>query len=253
MQTTAYHDKFTFAASAGVEYTIAMASSAFDTWLVLKDPANAVVAQDDDGGGGTNSKIVFAPRAAGTYTVETTSYAAKATGAYTVSLAAGAGPAPTTGPAELVTNGGFESGVTGWTQSATAIVNNSTAAPAASGSYKATMLGKGVSGSAYLYQAPAFPTSGGDRTLRFKLRIRSDEDTSYAYDKLTVRVMDSSNTLLQTLATFSNVNKTTYANYQVVTLTIPASLAAAGNMLRFNATEDSMVATAFYVDDVSIQ
>jgi hypothetical protein len=247
VRTSSHHDKFTFTASPGVQYTITMSSTAFDTWLVLKDPSGATSAQDDDGNGGTNSRIVYTPTVGGTFTVEATSFNAGATGAYTVSLAGSGG-----GGAELIANGGFESGDVGWSRSTASIITNSASAPAFAGAWKATLLGRGTTASASLHQAPSFPATGSTRTLRFYLRMTTQEDTSAVYDKLYVRITNSSNATLTTLARITNVDQATYATYALVTLTIPAGYAVAGNRLRFYAVEDSMLATAFYIDNVSI-
>ncbi|MCY4507423.1 MAG: PPC domain-containing protein, partial [Acidobacteria bacterium] len=66
---------FTLGQAGPVE--IDMVSSAFDTWLTLREGAGVagrLVVSDDDGGQGTNSRI-GTPLSAGTYTIEATSYA----------------------------------------------------------------------------------------------------------------------------------------------------------------------------------
>ncbi|MCC6743454.1 MAG: hypothetical protein IT175_06300, partial [Acidobacteria bacterium] len=47
-------------------------------------------------------------------------------------------------------------------------------------------------------------------------------------------------------------NKTTYANWVQVTVTVPSS-ALANYRISFDATEDVSLQTTFYVDGVSIQ
>lgn len=83
--------------------------------------------------------------------------------------------------------------------------------------------------------------------------MTTEEDTSAAYDKLYVRIANSSNSTLTTLARITNVDQASYANYRLVTLTIPAGYAVAGNRLRFYAVEDEILATTFYIDNVPIQ
>ena len=121
------------------------------------------------------------------------------------------------------------------------------------GTYKAQQLGRGTTTSTTFYQAPAFPSTGSTRTLRFYLRMSSAEGTSTAYDYLRVRIKSSSGSTLSTLGTYSNVNKNTYAGWVLVTLSIPSSYAVSGNRLYFDASEDSSLQTTFYVDGVSIQ
>jgi Zn-dependent metalloprotease len=244
-----YYDNFTFSATAGTAYTITLTSSAFDTYLYLLS-GTTVLASDDDGNGGTNSKIVYTPSASGTLTIHCTSYSAGATGAYTVSLTGGGTTPPPGG--ELLTNGGFDTGsFSPWTVAANTSLT--TTAPQAGG-YAAKMLGIGSTASTSFSQGAAFPATGATKTLRFYLKISSAETTtSTAYDKLTVRITNSAGTVVSTLATYSNLNKGTYAGWGLVTLTIPASAAVSGNRMSFAATEDSSLQTTFNIDSCSIQ
>ena len=80
--------RFTLGQAGPVE--IDLMSSAFDTWLALRegaDVAGRLVVADDDGGQGTNSRIVT-ELSAGTYTIEATSYAPGVTGAFTLTVTA---------------------------------------------------------------------------------------------------------------------------------------------------------------------
>lgn len=83
-----YTDRYTFNSEPGRLVTIALSSTAFDTYLYLRNPAGTVIKSDDDSGGGTNSRISFTLPAgtAGTYTIEATSYASSRTGAYSLTL-----------------------------------------------------------------------------------------------------------------------------------------------------------------------
>lgn len=86
-----YTDRYTFTANAGQQISIQLSSSAFDTYLYLKDPNGTVIASNDDGGGGTNSRIpassgvlTLPAGSGGTYTIEVTSYYTYSGGAYTL-------------------------------------------------------------------------------------------------------------------------------------------------------------------------
>ena len=68
------------------EVTIDLESGT-DPYLFLLGSDGQVIGEDDDGGEGTNSRIVR-ELAAGTYTVEATTYAAGTTGAFTLSITA---------------------------------------------------------------------------------------------------------------------------------------------------------------------
>ena len=82
---------FTLGQSGSVE--IDLASSAFDTFLALREGAGVagrLVVSDDDGGQGTNSRIAT-ELSAGTYTIEATSYGTGVTGAFTLTATAAGG------------------------------------------------------------------------------------------------------------------------------------------------------------------
>jgi Zn-dependent metalloprotease len=156
---------------------------------------------------------------------------------------------------QLILNGGFELGSAtdwaGWDQMLFFQCISSESAH--QGSRKAGMLGTGTSSTQYLSQAPAFPAVGAGKMLSFYLKISSAEGTTTAHDFLYVRITNASNTTLTTLKTVTNKDKNTYSSYKPVLLPIPAQYAVAGNRLRFYATENSSLATTFYIDDVSIK
>lgn len=84
-----YTDRYSVAATAGQKISLQLSASAFDTYLYLKNPAGSVLMSNDDGGGGTNSRIpassgYYTIPAAGTYTIEVTSYGQWSTGAYSL-------------------------------------------------------------------------------------------------------------------------------------------------------------------------
>jgi hypothetical protein len=85
-------------------------TSAVDSYLFLlsgNGMNGAVIAQDDDSGGSSNARITKA-LAAGTYTVEATTYTAATAGSFSLSV-------QPSGGVNLVTNGGFENLGTGIT------------------------------------------------------------------------------------------------------------------------------------------
>lgn len=84
-----YTDRYTFTATAGQLVAIQLNSSAFDSYLYLRNSSGITVASNDDSGGGSNSRIPvnsgsFTIPAAGTYVIEVTSYVSGRTGAYTL-------------------------------------------------------------------------------------------------------------------------------------------------------------------------
>ena len=84
-------------------------------------------------------------------------------------------------------------------------------------------------------------------TFSFWLHIDTAETTTTtAYDKLTVQVLNSSGTVLGTLATYSNLNHTTGYTQHSFSL---ASYIGQSITLKFTGTEDSSLQTSFVVDD----
>ena len=82
------------------------------------------------------------------------------------------------------------------------------------------------------------------------LNVTSSETTTTTqYDKLAVQVRNTANTVLATLATYSNLNKGT--TYVLRTFDLAAYK---GQTIRIylNGTEDSSLATSFLVDDTSV-
>lgn len=101
-----------------------------------------------------------------------------------------------------------------------------------------------------MYQSVAIPAAAASATLRFWLRVDSDETTTTtAYDTLKVQLRNSSNAVLTTLVTYSNLDKG--SSYVQRTFDVSAWK---GQTVRvyFEGIEGSQVATSFLVDDVSL-
>jgi hypothetical protein len=87
-------------------------------------------------------------------------------------------------------------------------------------------------------------------TLSFYVRIDTAETTTTtAFDTLQVQVRNSANTVLTTLATYSNLNKST--TYVLKTFDVTAFK---GQTIRvyFLGTEDSSLQTSFVIDDTAV-
>ena len=158
----------------------------------------------------------------------------------------GSSTPPPPPPSSGITNGGFENGATGWSQSSSggyAIIDD---ARPRSGSYSGWMAGYN-NASDKLYQTVSVPASGG--TLGFYVYVSTQETSSTSYDYLRVRVYSTSGSLLGTLRTYSNGStKNSWFSGS-------ASLANwAGQTVRiqFDATNDSSYTTSFFVDDVTL-
>ena len=101
-----------------------------------------------------------------------------------------------------------------------------------------------------LCHAVAIPSTATEATLKFYLDVATDETTTtQAYDTLTVQVRNSSNAVLATLATYSNLNAA--GGYSLKSFNL---LAYKGQTVRvyFLGVEGSQVATSFVVDNVSL-
>lgn len=155
-------------------------------------------------------------------------------------------------PQQLLLNPGFESGNNGnWT--ITAGVIDSSASPAArTGSWKAWLCGYGTTHTDYAYQTVTIPSTATSASLSYYLRITSAETTtSVVYDRLQVQVSTNAGSTWTTLATYSNLNKGTYASYLLRSHDLLAYKGLSVRV-RFYATEDSSLQTSFLVDDTAL-
>ena len=151
---------------------------------------------------------------------------------------------------ERVLNGGFESGATSWSGT-TGDIGTWSSYPARTGTKNAWMMGNGRTATESLYQSISIPSTATSATFTFWMRIATAETTtSTAYDKLYVRVRNSAGTTLATLATYSNLNKTT--GYVQKTFDLSAYKGQT-IQIYFYGTEDSSLQTSFVIDDVSVK
>ena len=89
--------------------------------------------------------------------------------------------------------------------------------------------------------------------MTFWLNVTSSETTTTTqYDRLFGEVRNSSGTLLTTLATYSNLNKTTAGNYSQKSFNV-AAYKGQTVRIQFRSTMDSSITTSFRVDDVSVK
>jgi len=155
----------------------------------------------------------------------------------------------TTVSQQLLLNPGFESGAVNWTATA-GVIDNSTGEAPHAGSWKAWLDGYGRTHTDSIYQQVAIPSGVNSATLTLWLHIDSAETTtSVQYDKLQIQIRNSSNTVLATLGTFSNLNKG--SGYSQLTYNLNAYK---GQTIRvyLTATEDNSLQTSFVVDDFAL-
>jgi hypothetical protein len=151
---------------------------------------------------------------------------------------------------QLLGNAGFETGSAAPWVSTAGVVDSSTSEPAHSGSWKAWLDGYGTTHTDSIYQDVTIPSTAASATLTFWLHIDTAETTTTtAYDTLKVQVRNTANTVLATLATYSNLNKNTGYAQKSFDVT-----AYRGQTIRvyFLGTEDSSLQTSFVIDDTAL-
>ncbi|WP_093788134.1 putative Ig domain-containing protein [Actinacidiphila guanduensis] len=186
------------------------------------------------------------PTTAGTSSVTVT--ATDGTGAsgsasftWTVTTSGGGGGGCTV--SQVIANPGFESGTASWTASS-GVIDNSSDAPAHSGSYKAWLDGYGTTHTDTLSQSLTVPSTCTTATLSFYLDVSTEEtSTTTAYDKLTVQAGST------TVATYSNLNAS--SGYVQKTVNLSSQIGKTFT-LKFTGTEDSSLATSFLLDDTAL-
>ena len=182
----------------------------------------------------------------GTSTITVTGVSGSLSHTTTISLTISSSATST----NLIVNGGFETGAASpWTLT-TGVLNNSTAEPAHTGSWDAWLDGYGTTHTDSATQTVTIPSTATTANLVFWLHIDTAETTTTtAFDKLTVQVLNSSNTVLATLGTFSNLNHAT--GYQQHTFSV-LSFKGQTVKIRFTGTEDTSLQTSFVLDDIAL-
>ncbi|WP_141203334.1 hydrolase [Streptomyces griseorubiginosus] len=151
--------------------------------------------------------------------------------------------------AQLLGNNGFESGSTAWTGTS-GVITDSSSESARSGSSYAWLDGYGKATTDTLAQTVTVPSGCTTATLSFYLHVDTAEtSTSTAYDTLKVQVLNSSGTVLGTLATYSNLNAASGYTQRSFSL---ASYAGQTVTLKFTGTEGSTLQTSFVLDDTAL-
>ncbi len=130
------------------------------------------------------------------------------------------------------------------------MITNSSSEAARTGSYKAWLDGYGTATTDTLSQSVSIPSGCTTAALSFYLHIDTAEtSTSTAYDTLKVQVLNSSGTVLSTLATYSNLNAAGGYTQRSFSL---ASYAGQTVTLKFTGVEGSTLQTSFVVDDTAL-
>ena len=185
----------------------------------------------------------------GTYNVIVTGTGGGQTHTTTINLSVTAGSASTQ---QLLGNIGFENGASNplpWTVSAGVLDNSSFQAPH-SGSWKAWLNGYGSIHTDTLRQTATIPSTTTQAVLTYWLHIDTAETTAtIAYDTLKMQVLNSSGTVLATLATYSNLNAA--SGYRQFSFDLTAYKGQT-IQLYLVGVEDQGLKTSFVLDDFAL-
>jgi hypothetical protein len=156
---------------------------------------------------------------------------------------------PTGGCANVIANGGFESGSASWTESSSGGYELIDTTRHHTGSYSAYLAGYNNAVDS-IYQTVSIPAGATSANLSYWSYMTSSEGTGVAYDYMYVEVRSTSGALLGTLKTQSN-RDARGAWLQTSNLNL---LPWKGQTVRvqFRATTDSSLVTSFFVDDVAL-
>jgi pseudomonalisin len=242
-QGSAGNVTITTTVSGGFNSAVALSASGQPTGVTVAFNPTSIAAP----GAGTSTMTitVAATAATGTSTIVVTGTGGGKTHTANVGLTV-----TTSAPQQLLLNPGFESGSVNWVATPAVIGQNGPAEPAHSGTWDAWLDGYGINHTDTLYQQVTIPSTITTATLTFWLHIDTAETTkTTAFDTLNVQVRNSSNTVLATLATFSNLNKNT--GYALHTYDLSAYK---GQTIRVYliGVEDSSLQTSFVVDDFAL-
>jgi len=154
-------------------------------------------------------------------------------------------------PTQILGNTGFENGTNTapWVLTS-GVINNTSGEPPHSGLWDAWLDGYGTTHTDTAAQTVTIPAGKTSATLSYWLHIDTAEAPgSAAYDTLKLQVLNSSGTVLATLATFSNLNAA--AGYQVHTANLKPYIGQKVT-IKFTGSEDYSNQTSFVLDDVTL-
>ncbi len=262
------------AGSYSVTATVQTAAATYSTAGSAGTSGATVTAGTKSATSDTSNNYSISGLAAGTYTVTPTKTGCTFS---PTSLSVTVGPNATgknftatcgsTGQVERLSNGGFET----LTASTNSAPDGSWSRTAYTGTSFNTLIANGTSprtGTDYAYLGvydsasqtvtsanAAIPAGATSATLTLYVSIvTSETTTATAYDKLSVQLVDASTgSVLATLGTLSNLNKTAGATTYALKSYNATAYKGKTVKVRFAATTDSSAATSFRIDDVSLK
>jgi PKD repeat protein len=152
--------------------------------------------------------------------------------------------------AQLLGNPGFETGTAAPWSATSGVINKNTTEPPHTGTWDAWLDGYGTTHTDTLSQSVTLPAGCSSYNFSFWLHIDTAESTTTtSYDTLKVQVLNSSGTVLSTLATYSNLNHNTgYAQHSFSL----GAYAGQNITLKFTGAEDFELQTSFVIDDTAV-
>ncbi|MCW3813041.1 M4 family metallopeptidase [Micromonospora sp. DR5-3] len=234
------------ATTSGTAQTVTFSASGLPTGATASFSPSSVTS----GGSSTLTISTSASTPAGTYSVNVTGTGTSANHSATYQLTVN-GTGGCTGAGQKLGNPGFESGNTVWSSTSGVIGQyGSSGQPTHGGTWNAWLDGYGTTHTDTLSQAVSLPAGCSSYNFSFWLHIDSSESTTTtAYDTLRVQVLNSSGTVLATLATYSNLNKA--AGYSQKSFSL-AAYAGQTVTLKFTGAEDISLQTSFVIDDTAV-
>ena len=153
------------------------------------------------------------------------------------------------GSTQLLGNPGFETGTAAPWSASTGVIDNNQAEPAHTGLWKAWLDGYGQTHTDTLSQRVSIPSGKSSATLKYYLHVSTSESGTQANDKMTVQILNTSGTVLATVASFSNLNAA--PGYAVHTANLAAYIGRTV-VVRFRGTENATLLSSFVLDDVTL-
>ena len=232
--------------SGGFNSAVSLSASGLPSGVTAAFNPTSIAAPGS--GSSTLTFTASSTAAAGTSTITINASGGGISHSTTISLTITTGGTTT----QILGNPGFENGSTNpapWTVTS-GVINNSTSEPPHTGSWDAWLDGFGTSHTDTVLQQVTIPSTATAATLTFFLHIDTAEtSTTTAFDTLTVQVLNSSGTVLSTLATYSNLNHATGYSQKSFNL-----LSFKGQTIQifFKGVEDFELQTSFVLDDVNL-
>ena len=241
-QGTSGSSTITVTPSGGFTGSVSLSTSALPSGVTASFGTNPTT--------GSSAVTFTASSTATTGTTSVTITGTSGTLSHTTSISLTIAASGGGGAQQLIVNGGFEAATASPWVLTTGVLNTSTSEPPHSGVKDAWLDGYGTTHTDTADQTVTIPSTAVSATLTFWLHIDTAETTTTtAFDTLKIQVLNSSNTVLATLGTFSNLNKA--AGYSQKSFSV-LSFKGQTVKIRFIGTEDTSLQTSFVIDDVAL-